>query len=46
MSTPGCVPSVADWMGSSIAAVGNTVWVVMKATPEDTRHIYVRRSDD
>ena len=46
VSTPGCVPSVADWMGSSIAAVGNTVWVVMKATPEDTRPIYVRRSDD
>lgn len=40
------VPAVADWMGSSIAAVGNTVWVVMKATPEDERPIYVRRSDD
>ncbi|MBK8615467.1 MAG: hypothetical protein IPN85_18875 [Flavobacteriales bacterium] len=45
VSTPGCVPSVADWMGSSIAAMA-TRWVVMKATPEDTRPIYVRRSDD
>ncbi len=40
------VPAVGDWLGSSIAAVGNTVWVVMKATPEDERPIYVRRSDD
>ena len=46
VSTPGCIPAVADWMGSSIAAVGNTVWVVMKATPEETRPVYVRRSDD
>lgn len=46
VSTPGCVPSVADWMGSSIAAVGNTVWVVMKATPVETKPTYVRRSDD
>lgn len=46
VSTPGCIPAVADWMGSSIAAVGSTVWVVMKATPEETRPVYVRRSDD
>ncbi|MBL7985522.1 MAG: T9SS type A sorting domain-containing protein [Flavobacteriales bacterium] len=46
VSTPGCMPAVADWMGSSIAAAGNTVWVVMKATPEETRPVYVRRSDD
>ncbi len=46
VSTPGCMPAVADWMGSSIAAAGNTVWVVMKASPEDSRPIYVRRSDD
>ena len=46
VSAPGCVPSVADWMGSSIASVGNTVWVVMKATPEETKPTYVRRSDD
>ncbi|MBL0128326.1 MAG: hypothetical protein IPP83_12940 [Flavobacteriales bacterium] len=46
VSTPGCVPAVADWMGSSIAAVGNTVWVVMKATPEETKPVYARRSDD
>ena len=42
----GFAPAVADWMGSSIAAVGNTVWVVMKATPEESRPVYVRRSDD
>ncbi len=46
VSTTGCEPSVADWMGSSIAAAGNTVWVVMKALPEETAPIYVRRSDD
>ncbi|MBL8003083.1 MAG: hypothetical protein JNL05_14110 [Flavobacteriales bacterium] len=46
VSTPGCIPAVADWMGSSIAAVGNTLWVVMKATPEESRPVYVRRSDD
>ncbi len=44
---PGQVlPAVSDWMGSSIAAAGNTVWMVMKATPEDQWTIYVRRSDD
>lgn len=42
----GFMPSVADWMGSSIGAVGNTVWVVMKAAPEESSPIYVRRSDD
>jgi hypothetical protein len=46
VSMPGCVPAVADWMGSSMAATGNTVWVVMKATPEESRPMYVRRSDD
>ena len=46
VSAPGCVPAVADFMGSSIAAVGNTVWVVMKANPEDTEPIYVRRSNN
>lgn len=46
MSAPGCVPAVADWMGSSIAATGNTVWTVMKATPEESKPCYVRRSDD
>lgn len=42
----GLVPAVADWMGGDIAAAGPTVWVVMKATPEETRPVYVRRSDD
>jgi len=46
VSLPGCVPSVADWMGSSIATNANTVWVVMKATPEESRPMYARRSDD
>lgn len=46
VSTPGCVPAIADFMGSSIAASGNTLWVVMKATPEDTKPSYVRRSND
>ena len=46
VSAPGCEPSVSYWMGSSLAAVGNTVWVAMKAVPEDTKPIYVRRSDD
>jgi hypothetical protein len=46
VSGPGCMPAVADWMGSSIAAAGNTVWVVMKATPEESKPCYVRRSDD
>lgn len=42
----GFMPSVDDWMGSSIAGVGNTLWVVMKSAPEDGSPIYVRRSDD
>ena len=46
VSAAGCVPAVADFMGSSIEAAGNTVWVVMKATPEDTEPVYVRRSND
>ncbi len=46
VSTVGCVPAVADWMGSSLAAVGNSVWVVMKATPEESKPVYVRRSID
>lgn len=43
---PAWMPSVADWMGSSIAAKGDTVWVVIKAMPEDSWPIYVRRSID
>ena len=39
-------PSVADWMGSSIAASGNTVWAVFKALPEESAPCYVVRSDD
>ncbi|MBK9177356.1 MAG: hypothetical protein IPM46_13685 [Flavobacteriales bacterium] len=46
LSMPGLSPSVADWMGSDIAAKGSTIWVVMKATPEESRPLYVRRSDD
>ncbi len=46
VSAPGCEPAVSYWMGSSLAAVGNTVWVAMKAVPEDLKPIYVRRSDD
>ncbi|MBK9515545.1 MAG: hypothetical protein IPO05_18500 [Flavobacteriales bacterium] len=32
----GFMPSVDDWMGSSIASWGNTLWVVMKAMPEES----------
>lgn len=46
LSGPGWAPSVADWMGSGIAAHGNTVWVAMSALPEESRPQYVRRSDD
>ncbi len=42
----GFMPAIADWMGSSIASSGNTVWVVMKAAPEESMPVYVRRSDD
>ncbi|MBK9148385.1 MAG: T9SS type A sorting domain-containing protein [Flavobacteriales bacterium] len=42
----GFMPAIADWMGSSIASAGNSVWVVMKAAPEESMPIYVRRSDD
>lgn len=42
----GSEPAVAYWMGSSIAAVGNTVWIVMKAMLEETEPMYVRRSND
>lgn len=43
---PGFSPAVGDWFGSSIAAAGNTLWVVMKGMPETTSPMYVRRSDD
>ena len=49
VSAPGCMPFVADWTGSSIAAVGNTVWVVMKATPvvkENTAAVTPANTDD
>ncbi len=47
MVTPaGVAPAVADWMGSSIDADANTVWIVFKATPEDTAPCYARVSDD
>jgi len=42
----GWEPSLSYWMGSDMAAVGNTVWVVMKGLPEDIGPVYVRRSDD
>ncbi len=42
----GFMPSVSDWMGSSIAGTDNTMWVVMKAAPEESRPVYVRRSND
>lgn len=42
----GLVPSVADWMGSALAAEGNTIWAVLKGTPEDEVGCYVVRSDD
>ena len=42
----GVEPSVADWMGSGIAAYGNTLWSVFKASPEDVSPCYVVRSDD
>lgn len=46
VTVPGTEIAVGDWMGSSIAAAGNTVWVVMKAIPEESKPVYVRRSDD
>ncbi|MBL0043035.1 MAG: T9SS type A sorting domain-containing protein [Flavobacteriales bacterium] len=42
----GIQPSVADWMGSGIAANGNTIWSVFKALPEEVSPCYVVRSDD
>ena len=40
--------SGASWYGSDIASKGDTVYVVMKKTPEtiDTNHIYITRSFD
>ncbi|HKR05148.1 MAG TPA: T9SS type A sorting domain-containing protein [Bacteroidia bacterium] len=40
--------ATAAWMGPDIAAKGDTVYVVMKRTPEpsDTSHIYITRSFD
>ncbi|TAL56862.1 MAG: T9SS type A sorting domain-containing protein [Bacteroidetes bacterium] len=38
--------ATADWMGPDIASKGDTVYVVMKRSPEasDTNHIYITRS--
>ncbi len=40
--------ATASWMGPDIASKGDTVYVVMKRTPEamDTNHIYIVRSMD
>jgi len=46
VSMPGVAPSVADWMGSSIATSGSASWVVMKAQPETSSPVCVRRSND
>ncbi|MCB9182274.1 MAG: T9SS type A sorting domain-containing protein [Flavobacteriales bacterium] len=46
LNLDGLVPAVSDWMGSSIAADDQTVWVVIKATPEEEKGIYARRSLD
>ena len=46
VSMPGAAPSVADWMGSSIATSGSASWVVMKTQPETSSPVYVRRSND
>jgi hypothetical protein len=42
----GVLPSVADWMGSSIASDGYNMWAVFKALPEDVAPCYVVRSTD
>jgi hypothetical protein len=42
----GVTTAVADWQGSEIASDGNTVWVVLKATPEMDMPMYIVRSDD
>jgi hypothetical protein len=42
----GVAPAVADWQGSEIAADGNTVWMTLKATPENSMPMYIVRSDD
>jgi hypothetical protein len=46
LTPPGIAPAVADWMGSSIASDENNVWMVFKATPEETAPCYARMSDD
>ena len=46
LNPSGMSVATASWMGPDIASKGDTVYVVMKKTPEssDTNHIYIVRS--
>ncbi|MDF2438674.1 MAG: hypothetical protein K0Q95_3050 [Bacteroidota bacterium] len=46
VNSPGLTVATQSWMGPDIAAKGDTVYVVMKQTPEadTTKHIYISRS--
>lgn len=39
-------PAVADWQGTELAASGDTIWAVMKATPEMDMPMFMVRSTD
>lgn len=44
MNPSGIILFAASWAGPDITSYGDTVYVSMKQTPEDTGHIYVARS--
>ena len=48
LNPPWLTVAGASWMGPDIAARGDTIYVVMKRTPEgaDTNHVYITRSPD
>lgn len=48
LNPAGVTIATETWMGPDIASKGDTVYVVMKSTPEtsDTNHIYIRSSFD
>ncbi len=44
---PSSIPIfAAGWAGPDIASFGDTVYIVMKVTPEDTGHMYLAKSFD
>lgn len=43
---PGVMGAMANWMGADVAAEGNSIWMVFKASPEQFNPMYAVHSND